>query len=466
MLKSLQTRLSAAAAVVLVLCGILAAWGSYRAAIVEADEILDAHLAQLTQTLLFLSRADLGRSAGDIGVDDYPRHGMTVFQVWQLRPVPRPASSLGDWRDTRPFPRLLLRSGAVDSASLARLADGYGRVELAGRNFRVHAQTSADGVFRVLVGEDQIERQEMVRGIALSNIRPYLWVVPFGLAALIVLIYQGLGPIRRLTDEIAARDPGRLTPLAIGNAPRELEPLIGALNGLLERLDHAIDNERRFTGDAAHELRTPMAALRAQLDALRLASDKDTRIQAQRQAAATAERLVRLVNQLLTLARLDRSGQLPSTLTDLAEIAREQCAEVGPEAVRKNVDLSLQAVPTQLYAEEDACRILLRNLLDNALRHVPEGGRVKVEVGHAAGLARLMVADDGPGVPRAKIKQLGQRFNRIGETDADGVGLGLSIVMRVVERHRGRIGFGRGIDRQGLAVTVELPRARRPEAAG
>jgi signal transduction histidine kinase len=466
-LKSLQARLIVAAALVLAMCGVLAAVGSYRAAILEADEILDAHLAQLTQTLLFLSRADLGRSAGDIGVDDSPRHGQTVFQVWQVRDIaPRFAADAGRWLDPRPFPRLLLRSGAADSAALFARPDGYSEFETAGRMFRVHAQTSADGAFRVVVGEDLIERQEMVRGIALSNIRPYLWIVPLGLVALIVLIYRSLGPIRRLTDEIAARDPARLAPLAIGAAPSELEPLIRALNTLLERLNLAIDNERRFTGDAAHELRNPMAALRAQLDALRLASDKETRMQAQHQAAATAERLVRLVNQLLTLARLDRSGQLPSALTDLADIAREQCADIGPEAVRKNVDLSLHAVPTQLHAEEDACRILLRNLLENAVRHVPEGGRVEVNISHAAGLARLVVADNGPGVPRAKIRQLGQRFNRVGETATDGVGLGLSIVMRVVERHRGRITFGRGIDRQGLAVTVELPRALRPEPAG
>jgi signal transduction histidine kinase len=458
-LKSLQARLIAASVAVLVLCGILAGLGSYRAATIEADEILDAHLAQLAQTLLFLSQADRGRSAGDIGVGERSEHGHSIFQVWQLKaePIVALVGNSTAMRDTRPFPRLILRSGDMDTHLFYNRNDGYSHAESGANSFRVFGQTSADGAFRVIVGQDLLDRREMVQGIARSNMEPYLLILPFGLTALIGLIYRSLGPIRRLTAEVASRQPNHMAPLAVGDTPNELLPLTLALNTLLERLSNAIINERRFTGDAAHELRTPMAALCAQLDALRLANNKETRIQAQHQAAATAERLVRLVNQLLTLARLDTANNPPKRLADLAELAREYCMEIGPGAIQKGIDLSLHAIPTRLRGEDEAFRILLRNLVDNALRYTPAGGRVEVSVSQTDGLARLIVADNGPGVPAEQLGALGQRFNRLGQLDGAGVGLGLSIVMRIVERHRGRIHFGTGLDCRGLAVTVELP---------
>lgn len=459
MLKSLQARLIAAAIFVLVLCGLLAALGSYRAAIIEADEILDAHLAQLAQTLLFLSQVNGGLASGDIGTGVHSDHSYTTFQIWQLK-EPSPGGDgvyMSNPTDTRPFPRLMLRSGDMDNRRAFDRKDGYSHAEFAGRALRIFARTSADGVYRVIAGQDLRDRQEMVEGIARSNIQPYLLVLPLGILSLVWLIYRSLAPIRRLTTEVSSREATHLAPLDISHVPKELDPLIRALNTLLERLQHAMEYERQFTGDAAHELRTPIAALHAQLDAMRLAGDKETRIQAHQQASATASRLARLVNQLLTLSRLDAECTPPGQMTDLADLARELCQDMGPTAIRKNIDLSLHALTAVARADEDAMRILIRNLLDNALRYTSEGGRVEVSIGLVEGVVRLVVADNGPGVPPQRLASLGQRFNRLDQPDGSGVGLGLSIVLRIADQFQGRVVFGPGLAGQGLAVTVELP---------
>jgi two-component system, OmpR family, sensor histidine kinase QseC len=462
MVKSLQARLIAAAFGVLLTCGGLAALGSYRAAITEADEILDAHLAQLVQTLLFLSRINDSRGMGDIGVGEHSDHSYTTFQIWQLKQLRRDVSgvSLEAASDPRPFPRLILRSGDMGNRAESRRAferpDGFSNAAFAARSFRILARTSADGVYRVIVGQDLLDRQEMVQGIARSNIQPYLLILPLGILALIGLIYHSLGPIRRLTAEVASREPSHMMPLSIRDVPQELDPLITALNDLLQRLHHAMESERRFTGDAAHELRTPIAALRAQLDAMRLATDRNTRMQAQQQASATANRLARLVNQLLTLSRLDAEANPDGQIADLAELARELCQDMGPSAIQNGIELSLHALHAPLHGDADALRVLIRNLLDNALRYTPAGGRVEVSVGAHAGQVRMVVADSGPGVAVLQYATLGQRFNRLDQPDGTGVGLGLSIVLRIAEQYRGHVAFGPGLDGRGLAVTVEF----------
>ena len=456
MLKSLQARLISAAIAVLLACGLFAAVGSYRAASLEADEILDAHLAQLVQTLMFLSRINEGRGIGDIGVGVHSDHSYTTFQIWQLKLPPASADAHVS-SDPRPFPRLILRSGDMESSRAFERRDGYSNDAFAARTFRILARTSADGVYRVIAGQDLLDRREMVEGIARSNIRPYLLILPLGILTLIGLIYYSLGPIRRLTAEVSSCEPSHLTPLSFDAVPQELKPLISALNSLLQRLHTAMESERRFTGDAAHELRTPIAALRAQLDAMRLAGDKHTRMQAQQQAAISADRLARLLNQLLTLSRLDAALKPGENTTDLALLARELCQDMGPQAIQKQIDLSLHALSAPLRADAEALRILIRNLLDNALRYTPRGGRVEISVASTGGRVRMLVADSGPGVPAAQRAALGQRFNRLDQADGNGVGLGLSIVLRIVEQYHGRVAFGPGLDLRGLAVSVELP---------
>jgi two-component system sensor histidine kinase QseC len=460
-MPSLQRRFLATSGFVLLTSIMVAGFGGYRSAIVEANEILDNQLAQLVQTLLFLIIADNGKASGDIGVGDQSGHALTVFQIWKLKEsgdeFGAPSGGYAQPVNNRPYPQLLLRSGEMDAHFLFDLKDGFSTVNWSGHTFRIYARASPNGEFRAIVGQDMIDREEMLKDIALSNVRPYIYVLPLGILALALVAYQGLAPIRKLTKEVSTRAAYNLDHFLIDGTPQELRPLLQALNMLLDRLNAAIENEKRFTGDAAHELRTPIAALHAQLDALRLADNKDTRIKAQGQAAATTERLGRLVNQLLTLAKLDIFTNVSGTRFDLAELARESCGEIAPAAVAKGIELSLYAKPADLTGEENVFRILFRNLLENALRYAPSGGRVEVHLEQGNGYVRLTVADNGPGVSSAEMGQLGQRFHRLSKSDATGVGLGLSIVLRIVEHYRGETQFGPGLEGKGLAVTMTFP---------
>lgn len=460
-MKSLQGRLIATATAIMLASGLFAGLGGYHAARTEADEILDAQLAQVAQTLLFIVQDQAFDTAGDIGQGIRHDHSLIVYQVWQLKPGTGQGGTIhwsrGD-RDTPSapaYPRLVLRSGDQGWPS-ASVPEGYSTLPVSGREFRFLARDSDDHAYRVEVGERLIDREEMVRQIAWNNTWPYLAVLPIGLALLVWSLHRGLAPLRRLASELGSRHPEHLDRLAVEGLPQELEPVLNALNALLERLHQALENERRFTGDAAHELRTPMAALRAQLDALRLAPDKETRIQAERQASHSLVRMTRLVDQLLLLARLDAAPP-PTTHLDAEPIAGEACRDLAPAALARGIDLALQAEPALLCCDEEDLRILLRNLIDNAIRYGRPGDRVEVRVRLAASQVELAVLDSGPGLAPDQRRGLGRRFQRLGRADPEGSGLGLSIVARVAERYGASLTFGPGLEGRGLGVVVTFP---------
>lgn len=461
-MRSLQARFIAMSLTILLLSGLVAGLGAYQTAKIEADEIVDTQLAQIIQTLLFIGQTDELDAVGDIGLPPRLHHGQTVFQVWRLKPAHPPPGSIAWSRQAlpddreRPYPRLMLRSGGIDWGRADVAEDGYRTLVLADKAFRFLAATSADGEIRAVAGQDLVDREEMVRLIAWNNTWPYLLALPLGGIALVWSIRRNLAPLRHLTSDLENRDPTHLQHLRVADAPLELRPLLNALNTLLDRLNLAMDSERRFTGDAAHELRTPMAALRAQLDALRLANNKETRMQAQQQATASLERMSRLIGQLLTLARLDCANPDDVRQLEAAPLVEEICGELAPRAVTKDIDLSLRAEPVKLRCEEDALRILLRNLLDNALRYCPRGSRIEVQLGATAERTQLAVADNGPGVAAARRQELGQRFHRLDRTDTEGVGLGLSIVLRIAERYGAAVSFGEGLDGRGLTVALDF----------
>ncbi|MFZ5483569.1 MAG: ATP-binding protein [Pseudomonadota bacterium] len=458
-MNSLQGRLIASATGIMLASGLFAGLGGYHAARTEADEILDAQLAQVAQTLLFIVQDQAFDTAGDIGQGIRHDHSLIVYQVWQLKPGPGQGGTI-HWsrrdRATAPaYPRLVLRSGDQGWPS-ASVPGGYSTLPVSGREFRFLARDSNDHAYRVEVGERLIDSEEMVRQIAWNNTWPYLAVLPLGLALLVWSLHRGLAPLRRLASELGTRHPEHLEGLTIEGLPRELEPVLNALNALLGRLHQALENERRFTGDAAHELRTPMAGLRAQLDALRLAPDKDTRMQAERQTSHSLARMTRLVDQLLLLARLDAAPP-PTTQLDAEPIAGGACRELAPTALARGIDLALLAEPALLNCDEEDLRILLRNLIDNAIRYGRPGDRIEVHVGRAAGQVRLAVLDSGPGLAPEQRRGLGCRFQRLGRSDPEGSGLGLSIVARVAERYGASLAFGTGLEGRGLGVVVTFP---------
>jgi two-component system sensor histidine kinase QseC len=272
-------------------------------------------------------------------------------------------------------------------------------------------------------------------------------------------VRAGLAPLRALSDDLARRAPQTLEPVALSDCPDEMRPLVGALNELLERIARMVVSERRFTADAAHELRTPIAAIRAQAQvALGAGDDVAERHHALQATLAGCDRATRLVEQLLMLARLETNPVRPAMAANLTQIVRRVAADLAPAALGRSQDLELEAdTVCAVAADEVLLGVLVRNLLDNALRYSPAGARVLVVVKNGPQGVLLRVQDSGPGMAPDAIGRLGERFFRVLGTDQPGSGLGWSIVKRLVDAFGARVQISRSEALGGLSVQVEWP---------
>ena len=442
---SLQARLLAGLAVVALGVGGLMAllatrWGGH-----ELDELLDAHLVQAAALLVVQHSGPLVHD--DDHVLDAPslhRYApRAVFQVFHEG-------------------SLALRSSQAPIAPLVPdMASGFHTVKRGDVSWRVFVTRGASQDVTVLVGERETARQEILSAV----LGPLL---ALGLAALLLMLllgagvlHWGLAPLRTLSQQLAARRPDQLAALALPGAPTELAPVLGALNALFARIEALLQGERRLTADAAHELRTPIAAIRAQAQVALGAHDDAERHHALSATLAGCDRAARLIEQLLMLARLEAASAPPRTPLALAELARQALADAVESPLNQGHALALDA-PVPVAAEGDPLltQVLLRNLLDNALRHSPPGSPVTltVEAG-AAGDWQLRVEDGGPGLDEAGLARLGQRFQRGADSHAPGSGLGWSIVKRIAALQGWSVRAGRSSSLGGLSVrlTPEKP---------
>lgn len=303
-------------------------------------------------------------------------------------------------------------------------------------------------------------RDEIVEALGDALLWPLLAALPALAAAIWLGVGSGLRPLGELRAQLARRSAGDLAPLDAARAPVEIEPLLGELNRLFTRIGEALQRERRLTADAAHELRTPLAVLSTQAQVARRATSSAARDEALDAVVAGSERAARLIEQMLTLARLESGqGQGATQRADLRAIARAVLAEAAPFALGKRLEIGLEdGAAVEVDCHPGLLEILLRNLVDNAVRYTPADGRVRVAVSQAANAACIDVTDNGPGVPQAELSRLGERFYRLAAPGETGSGLGLSIVLRIAELHRGRVRFAPGAEGAGLAVSVELPK--------
>jgi two-component system, OmpR family, sensor kinase len=284
-------------------------------------------------------------------------------------------------------------------------------------------------------------RRTLARAHAYRTLLPMLMLLPLLAVAVWLGVTRALRPIASVEREVRARDPASLQPLAEQGLPREIQPLVRSLNDLLQRLSAALAAQRSLVADAAHELRSPLTALRLQLRLLDRAADPAAQRQARARLLAGVERASHLVNQLLTLARSEPDASDCATLpVRLDQVARLAIADVAPLSDARGVDLGLAAADEAIVqGESEALRVLIRNLADNAVRHTPAGGRVDVTVRRARAEAVLAIADTGPGIPVAERARVLARFYRRAGEDEGGSGLGLAIVKAIAERHGGRI---------------------------
>ena len=356
--------------------------------------------------------------------------------------------------------------GSADDRQLWSYQDGLHVATRAGQPIRALLRTRADGS-RFAVAQPTAVRDETARDMALRTLVPIAALIPCLMLVTALLIAQSLRPMVRLASDLDARRADDMSPLPLKGMPSELHPFIASINGLIARMRLMMDQQRRFIADAAHELRTPIAALSLQaenLDPVDLPAAARHRLAALKQGM---HRTKHLLEQLLALARQEAHpfgrGEMPQVSLD--QVAKEVVADLLPQALNRNIDLGFELVePLAVPSEPVMLAAMIRNLLDNALRYTPEGGNVDIGVYRQDGAAILQIEDSGPGIESSDMDRIFEPFFRGAREEVEGTGLGLSIVKRVVDGLGGSIALENitGIGRSGLRVTVKLPLSTDP----
>ncbi|WP_029524650.1 ATP-binding protein [Polaromonas glacialis] len=408
----------------------------------ELDELLDGHLAQAA-ALLVVQQAQEIEQDDDRGLDAPTLHHYApkvAFQVFHEG-------------------RLGLRSANAPVAPMVEadpdFKSGFKTVAIEGQAWRVFAAHGAERDVQVYVGEQMGSRNDILWAVLRSTLWPMLIALPLLVLALWWAVRLGVQPIRRLGRVLAGRQPQALSPVTLAQAPSEMAPMIDALNGLFERIGQLLESERRFTADAAHELRTPIAAIRMQAQVAMLEADDGLRQHALQGTLEGCDRATRLVGQLLSLSRLE-AAELPAMAdVDLRVLAQRVVAELAPKAIGKQQSLEFEgSEPCVMPGNETLLAVLVRNLVDNAVRYSPPAARIQVSVRRQSAQVVLGVEDSGPGLDAADRQRLGERFFRVTGSVESGSGLGWSIVRRIAAVHRLKIDVGDSTALGGLAVRV------------
>lgn len=449
-MRSLQWRLVAGvSAAVGVLWLLVALWLGVDARH-EIDELLDAHLAQSAALLVAHQTHPPSPDDDDLQIDTPMLHRYArrvAFQVWHEG-------------------LLVQRSPNAPLEPMSTLLSGFETRRLGDAEWRLFATRGTDFDAQVYVAERIEARSALQLALLRGLLLPLGLVLPAVALVAWAAVRAGLRPLRRLGTLLAARPASALGPVQFpeGPPPTEMAPLLTSLNQLFERIGHLLEAERRFTADAAHELRTPIAAIRAQAEVALGASGDEERRHALQGTLQGCDRASRLVQQMLMLARLDATGLANPARVDLSVLVRQVAADLAPLALAKVQTLSLEGadVGCPVQGDADLLALLLRNLLDNAIRYSPRGAVIVLSLqGPQGGRGALLALEDGgPGLEPAQLARLGERFFRVAGQDLPGSGLGWSIVRRIAEAHGASLATGRSERLGGLAVTLRWPAER------
>jgi two-component system OmpR family sensor kinase len=407
-----------------------AATSTYYQARREAKELFDYQLRQLA-----LSVANEGLSL--LPQADSERDEDFAIQVWNEN-------------------QELLYSSRPGVDIPSQLDPGYSNVATHRGHWRVFG-VHAHGRL-VQVAQRLSVHEELAAAMAFRVVAPLLVILPLLGALVWLTVRRGLRPLTSVTSAVRVRTAAALRPLPESGLPEEVQPLVHALNDLLARLGRAMAVQRGFIADAAHELRTPLTAVQLQLELARWATNAEEREAAFEDLQRGVSRAIHLVSQLLTLARQDPEvTERVLQPTDLSEIARLVVAEQTPLATARQIDVGISdAVESVIKGDPEALRVMLGNLVDNAIRYSPTGGRVDVSVTHRDGHALLAIQDAGPGIPISDRGRVFDRFFRGHELDVPGSGLGLAIVKSIADRHHATIGLESGPGERGLLVSISF----------
>jgi len=412
--------------------------GAYRGALRQADAMFDYQLQQMAHSMRAQRPPAHEDDDGDMDflVQIWGRDGVQLFR--SQRSVLPPSGILG-----------------------------FSDVMVQGRAFRVYTVQTA--LQTVQIAQDVSARNERARGLALRTVLPVVLIAPLLMLVVWWVVSRSLAPVERMRRQVAARGAGDLSPLAETGLPDEVRPLVQELNGLFARVRASFESQQHFVGDAAHELRSPLAALKLQAQALRGLTADETAVARLNQGI---DRAIRLVEQLLALARADggadasaTAATLPMATVDLQEVVRLGVSEALPPAQAAGIDLGVApdaaTSPLPVRGDAEALRMLLRNLLDNALKYTPAPGQVDVDLRRDGTHVVLAVEDSGPGIAPAERERVFDRFYRAPDAAAGtpGSGLGLAIVQAIAQRHGGTLALDASARLGGLRVALRLPAA-------
>jgi signal transduction histidine kinase len=431
-MTSIRGRLLGALIILVALISLLAAVVTYRRVLNETSTLFDYQLRQMALSLRSqISLAPRIEVPPDQGDTDF------VVQIWDIFGA-----------------RTYLSRPGLPMINQTVL--GYANLSLGGKAWRAYGLQTGAGVIQI--AQPVSVREGLARAAAERVVIPLILLLPIMIVAVAWIVRRGLMPLQYVAAEVQRRDVHSLRPLGTGDLPREIEPLVRELNRLLGRLQEAFSVQRAFISDAAHELRSPLTALRLQLQLLDRAPDETARLEARARLGGAVERAIHLAEQLLTLARSDPqelAGEFGPV--DLAAVAAEAITDTHELALARNIDLALDGAPGCLVrGNGEALRILTRNLIDNAVRYTPPGGSVLVRCRSKAEGALLEVTDTGPGIPAAERERVFDRFHRRAAAQAEGTGLGLAIVKSIAGHHGARVVLG-DAPGGGLHAAVEFP---------
>ena len=412
---------------------------TYRGALREADALFDLHLQQMAHSL---------RGSVPLGTPtdgEYGEEGFDVFvQIWG------------------PDGTQVFRSAR--SALPPRAVLGFSDAVVAGSRYRVYSlQTPLQ---TVQIAQDMDAREARARALALRATLPMALMAPLLMLAVGWIITRSLAPVERMRRQVAGRADDDLSPLPEHDLPDEVRPLVREINLLFERVGSAFAAQKNFVADAAHELRSPLTALRLQAEALRRAGDEAGRQAAALRLSQGIERAIRLVGQMLVLARQEGDGARDeeadgrAAAVDLEALVRDAIVAALPQAGARAIDLGLaHAGPATVRGNAAALHVLLGNLLDNAIKYTPEGGRIDVGLQPVEGAPAVTVEDSGPGIAEAERERVFDRFYRVADTPGaapGGSGLGLAIVRAIAARHGATVTLDRSPQLGGLRVRVRF----------
>ena len=441
--RSLRMRLLMFLLAAIVLAGAVQAALAYRSALDEADALFDYHMQQTALAL----RSGLPVDAQGLGpgLDPQDENHEFIVQVWTNEGLRIFESAVG--------------------AALPQIAVlGFTNVQARGGTYRVFSMQTRSQVIQV--AQNMAARQGMARSLALRTLAPLAFMAPLLVLAVWWGVSRSLAPVERVRRQLAQRQADDLSPVSDAQLPDEVQPLVSELNLLFERVQRAFEAQQHFVADAAHELRSPLAALHLQLQVLQRAGQDDAaRAAAAERLSAGIDRATRLVEQLLALARQEAAAP-PAEPVDLRAVAQLALADVAPAAQARGTDAGLldsdaTTGPVTVRGSAEALRMLVRNLLDNAIKYTPPGGQVDVQVRALVEeqAVLLTVEDSGPGIDPAHRDRALQRFVRVGSDSSaatTGSGLGLAIVQAIAQRHGAVVELGASDRLGGLRVGVRF----------